>query len=481
MNSMADNARVRSEQRKAATGRKALRSGYLMPGDMAGADSDGLQDYRGIELPDRLVGALSSGMVPIGRLRNPRTRFTAEAWLPWEILNTHVAIVAPTGSGKTHGLIVPWILGALNAGVRVIASDVTGALLPQIQEARKATGGPIFSLTRWNPFNKAASSRWNPLLEVSDDTSRVRLAAALVGDPDKVDSKDKFFVERDQRWLDGLIKLALGIRSDATLNDIYELLSNKTDLEDLIDSYPSLSRNIAELVGMSDQDYSLAIGSLKNKLVWFSYENPREVTKESKFRLEDIIETPGLLLIGAPLSEGEPAKAAAAMAFAMLRSVTFRRFGQHGLPNAWIIDEAPTLAERIALDDTLATARAAGVGITIAFQDVAQFGDEKKQSRYLSNCRTFITLRDVSESTGNHLKGRLGKHSVEKVSTSVDSRGRRLPQRTTESVPVLEQSEIASPPADFGVYPAIIHCPGLGGLCSPPAVTNRPFIVDLSR
>lgn len=476
-----DERSVRRAQKSLQTTPQALRSGYLFPGEQAGADARGLMDYRGLETPERIAGALRDGVVSLGRLKNPRTGFSADAWLPWEVLNTHVAIIAPNGSGKTHGLVVPWILSFVNAGGRVIANDVKGDLLQNVLMAKQKLDMPGFKVTRWNPFNKKASVRWNPLSEVTDDASRVRLASAVVGDPDKVDSKDRFFVERDQRWLDGLIKLALGIVPTASFNDIYVVLCDKPTLDALIRDNPSLSGNISELLGMSDMDYSLAIGSLKNKLMWLTYDNPRYVTRESDFRLDEIIESPGLLLIGSPLSEGEPAKAASAMVFAMLRSVTFQRFGMDGLPNIWMLDEAATIAERIALDDTLAVARSANVGIVLAFQDVTQLGNEEKQNRYLANCRTMITLRDVADATATHFGKRLGQHTVQKVSTSLDARGRHMPQVATETVPMLGPTEISRPPADFGTYCGIVHCPPLGPLCRPAAVTSQPFIVDLLR
>ncbi len=170
------------------------------------------------------------------------------------------------------------------------------------------------------------------------------------------------------------------------------------------------------------------------------------------------------------------------MFYAMLRSVTFKEgFGRDGLPNAWIIDEAATLADRIALDDTLATARSANVGIVMALQDVTHFGNEEKQTRYLANCKTMITLRDVSEKTGTFLSKRLGSHTVQRVSTSLDTRGRHMPQVSSASVLILGQSEIASTPTEFGTYAATVHRLALGPLCNPPAVTNQPFVVDLQR
>lgn len=476
-----DNWSVSRAQRALRTSGKALSSGYLLPGDQAGADAHGLMDYRGLDVPERIAGAMRDGVVSLGRMHNPRSGYSAEVMLPWEVLNTHVAIIAPTGSGKTHGLVIPWILSFVNAGGRVIANDIKGDLLKQVLEARRQLNVPAFKIARWNPFDRKDSLQWNPLSEVTDDASRVRLASAIVGDPEKVDSHDRFFVERDLRWLDGLIKLALGIRPDATFNDIYEVISDKATLDNLVLSRPELSANVSELPSMSDMDYSLAIGSLKNKLLWTTYDSPRYVTRKSSFTLSAIIETPGLLLICAPLAEGEPAKAATAMAFAMLRSVTFQRFGENGLPNAWIIDEAASVAERIAIDDTLAVARSANLGVTLAFQDVTQLGNEEKQNRYLANCKTMITLRDVSDATGTFFSKRLGKHVVQKVSTSLDARGRHMPQVSTETVPVLGPSEISRPPADFGTHCAIVHCPPLGPLCSPPAVTSQPFIVNLER
>jgi len=476
-----DSFNVRRAQKALYSDKKAMASGYLFPGDQAGVDSGGLMDYRGIYLPENIAPALTGDVVSLGMIKNPRTGFCHKAGLPWEILNTHVAIIAPPGSGKTYGVIVPWILDFINAGGRVIANDVKGDLLNDILSAKKRMVVPPFEVKRWDPMDRKSSKCWNPLSAVSDDMTRTQLVEALLGSVDDYKGNDPYFLERDHKWLRGLIKMALAIDPNANFYDIYLLLSNQDDLIDVANANPGLYDGFVELLGYDPGDYHTAVSSLLNKLEWLTFDNARFVTKKSDFDLETITETPGLLLIGSKLSDGDPAKAAASMMFAMLKSTYSKRVGKEHLENAWIIDEAAVVAKRISLDMTLSQVRSYNVGITLALQDVTQLGDKDAQSRYLSNCKTFITLRDVSDATAEYFSKRLGTHSIQKVSASLDARGRHLPQTTVEQVPILGHSEIMHPPADFGTYCGIVHTPTLGSFCQPPGVTNNPYIVDFTR
>lgn len=483
-NTLFDVLNVRKGQKALYSAKAAAQTGYIFPNEQVGVDSAGLMDYRGVEWPESISGALpkSCGVVPIGELRNPRTKFATDAWLPWQVFNTHTAIIAPTGSGKTYGLVVPWILSFIKAGGRVITNDVKGDLLDCLLKAKDDFEVANFSVTRWDPMDKRFSKRWNPLSEVHDDASRNRLVTALLGDISKAKGESKFFLERDHRWLDGIIKMSLAIEPNANFFDIYQLVSNQNDLADTIGANIGICNEISDMAQLSTYDYSLAIGSIKNKLRWLTYDDAKYVTSKSDISLENIIETPGLLLIGSNFNNGEPAAAAASMMYAMLRSVTFKRHSNDAcLENAWIIDEAAVIANRISLDETLSLARSANLGIALALQDVTQFGNEEDQNRFLSNCKTFITLRDVSDATAKFFCKRLGSHTIQKVTSSLDSKGRYMPQISTESVPLLGESEIMHPPADFGVYCGIVHTPTLGSFCDPPAVTNRPYIVDFTR
>jgi type IV secretory pathway TraG/TraD family ATPase VirD4 len=450
----------------------ALRTGYLYPSDYAGADIGGLMDYRGLEWPERLQDVLSGGIVTLGKLKNPRTGFEEQCTLPWDVFNTHTAIIAPTGSGKTYGIVIPWIIMFAEAGGRVIANDVKGDLCDEVLSTIASYSGTL-PIIRWNPMNKRASQCWNPLHEVCDDHTRTQLVTALLGDIGKANSQDKFFLERDHRWLRGFIKLALAIDSNTTFHDIYRLLSDFDSLANTIQINASICGEINEISAMAPYEYSLAIGSIMNKLEWLTYSNARYVTKKSDFSLKEVIDTPGILMIGSDISKGDPAFAAASMMFAMLQSRTFQRPSGTGLENAWIIDESAFLASRISLDNTLALARSKNLGIAISQQDVTQFGNEEAQNKYLANCKTFITLRDVSDATAQFFSKRLGMHTVEKVTSSIANRGYTTPQISVESVPILRTSEIMHPPSDFGRFCGIVHAPTLG--------TNKPFIVDFGR
>src|SRR5262245_27827160 len=97
---------------------RGARRGYLAPGDPAPpptAPTDYF-DYRGVAQWDeaRHLTGLEFGLGAFMDLRRGKPR--GPIGLPAAALNRHAVVIGPAGSGKTHGLLLPWMYAALTCG-----------------------------------------------------------------------------------------------------------------------------------------------------------------------------------------------------------------------------------------------------------------------------------------------------------------------------------------------------------------------------
>lgn len=450
--------------------RMARRTGVLAPGDPppAGVRS-GYLDYRGVALPSEL-GQLHSGLFPIGRMAHPQRGAEVPGWMSWDQVIRHTAVIGPAGSGKTTSLLVPWIISALRAGIAVVAVDVKGDLREEIkaQTASRGAGRLGLPLFRWDIADPRGSRPWNPLAEIHDSQSLNAVVTALLDAIDPT-SKDRYFAERDHRWLRGLLRLALAVSPKASLVDVLAMTLDRRRLDAALATSASHGAELGDLAGYAESDYSLATGGLANRLSWVADRDVADLCSYSSFSLEEILSQPSLCIVGARLSHGEPAAAAAATMLGLLRVAAFGRFGQPSQPMLWVIDEAAVVASRVDLPRLLEVARGAGVGVVVALQDVTQLGDRDARNRQLANCHGLIVLRGCSAETAEHFAGRLGVHSVATTGFASDHRGRALPTVGREQLPVLGTREIMHPP--LGQFAGVGHIP---------SVSARPFLLELS-
>lgn len=452
----------------------------LGPGDPPPL-ADRLQDYwdyRGVA-EERELTQLFQGTVSLGVYWHPKRGAGRPLFLPANLLYRNCAVIGPPGSGKTEGIIIPWIVELLQAGYSVVTVDVKGDLFDRLQGVAKKLGIQVWY---WNPSDPMRSLSWNWLDEVRDSRDIEASVQSILGRP-RPNDPQPFFYERDYRWLRaliGIIKEVYGNRSKPHI--LYELVGDQEVIRDLFRQYPQIrgrAVEVADLLQFSPDEHSRAVSGLLNALHLFNEPSVVRVSERSDFRLPSIGRRPTLLVVGASLADARAAEVLSSILLNLLFNFIYRRFGPGGshtaLPLYFILDEAPRLKERINFEEVLSVARAAKVGICLAMQDVAQFGDERQVSAILSNCLTIICLRGVSPTAAKYFSERLGQR-VDQVIVQSRYRGpfdlfsQQGTSVQTMTVPVLREREIMYPP--FGPYCAV---------CQVSPVTNKPFLVDLTR
>lgn len=452
----------------------------LSPGDApfpANRTSDYL-DYRGIAR-QRELGALMQDGISLGRYLHPRGRKGRALSIPIEILQRNCAVIGPPGSGKTEGVIIPWIIELLGRRASVVTCDVKGDLIDRLGPEAQRLGCRLWY---WNSSDPKRSLSWNWMDGLVDHRDIEAATQSILGRPRPNDTQP-FFYDRDYRWLRtmiGIVKAAY--KHTAQPRYLYALVGDQVALRNLFKQCPQIhsqASELADLLQFSTDEHSRAVSGLLNALHLFNTAAIAQVTTRSDFALSDIGSVPTLFIIGASLADARSAELMSGMALSQILNVVYRRFTSGitgtGAPLYFMIDEAARLKERINYEEVLSVSRSAKVGVCLAAQDVNQFGDVRQQNAILSNCLTFIALRGASPDTAKYLSSRLGQR-YEQVTTVSRSRGpfeifsQKGRNSQTTPVAVLGEREIMHPTASQ-------FC----GVIQVAPVSGKPFLLDFER
>ncbi|MET8848668.1 type IV secretory system conjugative DNA transfer family protein [Amycolatopsis sp. NPDC004625] len=453
--------------------RAVLRRGFLAPGDPPPPPGLDLLDYRATATAAE-VGALTGGPVPLGRFLDCRRGLAQPIGLRPEDLLKHAAVIGPPGSGKTHSVIVPWIVSLLRAGCSVATIDVKGDLLGLIKAHAARTGGPTGArLWLWD-YSGAPSHRWNWLAEAGDHRAVEAAVTSILGKQNKADPQP-FFHLRDVRWLRALIRLtrrhSAGLPTPAQL--VGTLAAQPALQAALVGASVQDEQDLRDLAELEPAEYSRACAGLLNSLTLFAEPRVRQVSEASDIRMAEISDVPTLLVGVAPLSDGNLGEVLSGIFLGQVIMQVLGRFGKQKRPLFLVVDEAPRLKNRIDFEEVLAVARGASAGVCLAGQDVAQFGDDAARSALLTSCDTLVVLPGSSSESAAHLSKRLGDRLIETRTVSQTGGSGFVPTFSVSGAvatgPVLGNREIMHPP--FGPHVGVVHAR---------SVTRAPILTDLS-
>ena len=465
---------------------RGARRGYLAPGDPAPpptAPTDYL-DYRGVAAWHEAsnLEACEFGLGMFQDLRRRRDR--GPIGLPGAALNRHAVVIGPAGSGKTMGLLLPWMHAALTIGWSVVALDVKGDLREDFLRYRDIHGRiPGARLRKWDFTDPAHSASWNWLAELSDEPRVDAAITAIIGRAPEQSAVDPYFYQRDYRTLRGLLRF-VGATSPPTVTAAFliRMLEDRSALLAALQANPRAAGapDLSAIAGFSAADHAKVVSGVVTALSALDTPAVDAVTRDVKLNLDEALDTHHCLVVGAPLRGGQVSATLSSLLFNQLKQRLYERFGSGRRPVLLVIDEAAQVADRVDLAQLMEVARSAGVGVVIALQDAAKLRDENDRSSILSNAATFAMLPGASPLSVEAFSRRLGQrfertHGVTSGGAS-QGWGPNIPQQTlgSEAVPVLRERELTQVP--FGRRPAVVHVNAreLG-------ITSKPLLVDLFR
>jgi type IV secretory pathway TraG/TraD family ATPase VirD4 len=470
----------------AARSRSAVRGGVLGPGDPPpppGAPD--FYDYRGIATAREVAfldqRSLGPGSFRLGALLDVRRGGQFPLGLPLDVLRRHAVVVGPAGSGKTAGVLVPWIQAALRTGSSVVAVDVKGDLFEAVLAyARLDPFGPLgVPAAKWDFTDPARSISWDWIGETRDDAEIDAAVTAILGREDR-SVGDPYFHRRDAMMLRGLLRLLPTVTrkgQGVTARSLLALLANQQRMEHVTTTYasaPGATDLTATLNGLSATDYPRAISGVTTALGRLDTAGVDAVTQPSQFQLTDLFSRPTLLVVTAPMKGGDTARFLSSLFLNLLAQRLYRRFGQQNNHMFLFVDEAARIVDRFNFEEVLSISRSAGVSVCLATQDVGQFKDESERSTIFANCATCVWLAGTSPLSAKLLSDRLGSQRVSSLTLNKDpTKWMSGTGHSIVTAPVLGDREIMQPP--FGARCAIAHVNAteLG-------IPTKPMLVDLS-
>jgi type IV secretory pathway TraG/TraD family ATPase VirD4 len=458
---------------------RGARNGILGPWDAPPPPGvHGYWDYRGVARPADITPCTLD--FPLGRYREPR-RWTArdDIGISERIANEHSLVLGPTRSGKTASIIAPWIYHALRLGYSVLAVDVKGRddLIGEVKRYSTSRGSLGAPALKWDYNDPARSVSWDWISGLRSDAEINAAVEAICGRPNPADP-NRFFHQVSMKYLRGLLQLAPTIQGKLALADIVRLLNDQRALSALVaarSGHPGAGR-LSELCPMAPGEFIKYTAELKTHLETLDMAGFASVTKTNGFAFDHLRgSSPVLMIVSAPTSDGELARAAGTLFLGQFVQRALTGFGTHPRPTLLVLDEAARVQDRIDLGATLSLVAGAGVSVLLATQDVSQF-EAKSRDEILANCGTMICLPRVSSETTDYFIRRMGEmpFTTRSSSTSTDRRtgGNRSWTTSTELASVIGHREISTPAPQLGPRPAFVHSPSL---------SPRPIVVDLAR
>jgi type IV secretory pathway TraG/TraD family ATPase VirD4 len=364
------------------------------------------------------VSRPTPGRLTLGTIGRRRRLLAAEH-------ETHVAVVAPTGSGKSTRFVIPWVLEA--EGPAIVCSTKLDVVEATIEH--RARLGQVWV---WDPFGRE-SAGWSPLAGCETWGGALRRAhwmSSALADNDHAAAR---FWNAEAAKLLAPLLFAAALQPGSGMRQVLTWLDRPEDcamqVPDLLEAAGAQSAydQLNAVVTLDDRNRGTTFMSAAHLLD--AYRHP-EVQATDR---PDI--TPQRLLDGAAntlyiVSAEDEQQMLAPLVVAMLAetlSYAQREQRLHGHQLRCVLrvllDETANIAPIAQLPKYVSGVRGAGVRIVTVWQDIAQL-----RARYhdaagtiLSNSQVKLFLGPVSDDdTRRYLEGALGD---EEVQTRTDTVG----------------------------------------------------------
>ena len=344
-----------------------------------------------------------------------------------------VAVIGPTGTGKTTGFAIPALL---EWDGPVIATSIRADLL-EGTIAQRRTAGEVWV---YDPTGSTVepSAGWSPLRACRDWQQALRMAAWLVstaraGERGGLQDSD-FWYAVAQKLLGPLLFAAA--RSGAGMRDVVRWV----DLQDEEEPLRALAQTaeadaiqaFAATINREERQHSGVYTTTETVLAAFSDPGVLATTSATPVIAPDRLLDGGshTLYICAPIDDQERLRPLFTAVIEETVHAVYRRANRPDTrltkPLLLVIDEAANIAPLPDLAQLASTARGVGIQLVTVWQDFAQI-----QVRYgtfaqtvINNHRAKVVLSGVSDTpTLDYLSRLIGEEAVTEISENRDKDG----------------------------------------------------------
>lgn len=390
------------------------------------------------DLGDAVVKRRQPGRFTLGRLDGRLVVSQPES---------HVALIAPTRSGKTTRYVIPWLLE--HDGPAVVTStklDVVEATA----EARARNGGRVWI---WDPFGES-SATWSPLRGCDDWGYALAQAQWIADAADGGDSEIAAYWRGEAAKLLAplLHAAALDCQSMSTVLAWVDAQETKKPMKILSDAARVDAKRQIEAVGKLDDRNKgttyMSAGSLLS-----AYRYPELDRGGVEFTLEEFFRAsrPTLYVVASARHQRLLAPLVVGLLSSILHEAADRMRCRKPLERTLrlLLDETANIAPLRDLPSHLSQAAGNGVRIATIWQSLAQVQERfpRGADGVLANSTTKVFMGPVTdERTRRYIQGLLGEEPVASRSTTHNEAsgilGRSSRTRSSSLRPAASASEL---------------------------------------
>ena len=359
---------------------------------------------------------------------------------PKNHLNSHIIIYGASGSGKTRGIIKPFIMQAIKRGESLVCVDPKGELFESTSQYARDNGTVVKA---FNLLDKENSDGINFLAGIEEDNTLIQtIAETIIKNTSNANERQDFWEKAElnllcallhyvQRQEDPRTHQALPIEQRA-IGDIYKILSTEsiTDLEtrfaDLPKGHPALAPY--GLFKQANRQIwgNIAIG-LGNRLSVFQDELVDKITRYNDIDLLLPGQRPCVYycIISAQDSSLE-------FLSSLLFSLMFTRLpnyarkncpnGRLPIPVNFVLDEFCNVGYLGDFKKTISVCRSFNLNCQLATQGIAQLSDRypnKEWEEIIGNCDTQLFLGCNDQMTAEYISEKCGQVTIRTTNSTM--------------------------------------------------------------
>lgn len=364
--------------------------------------------------------------------------------------NRNIFIVGGPGSFKSAGYVIPNVI--VKNEQSIVVTDPSGEVYEKTANIKRAQG---YDVRVVNYKNFLASDRQNffdyidtdadasivseLIIKSSGDTKQTRDVwfKASVGLLNALILYAKYEFEPKKRNMENIIKFVINNQPKSDNEDTAELDKRFNELEE---GHPAKSMYKFGFDVSEERTRASILLTFVSDLRNYLDSDIKSFTSDSDFDLKDVGRRKTIIYVMLPVL-GNVNQSLSTLFFSQMFEQLYRLGDDNGAklpyPVDFILDEFPNIGVIPDYEETLATCRKYGIGVSTIVQSISQLVDKynrDKANAIIGNHAIILCLGNVNNDTAKYIKDELGNTTVEfETSSSGSSKGSKDSRSTSSN------------------------------------------------
>ena len=333
----------------------------------------------------------------------------------------HVAVIGPTGCGKTSAFFIPNLL-QLPDNTSCVVTDPKGEIEATVGDAMRARG---WNVVAFCPMDKVHSAVYNPLAIARDDTEIAEVSDIILrnGYSAAGQAGDTQWVNFAQPLWEAalLIEIHKAFNEDRipTIQGAYDFIISYTesDRADIVSDIggAALDKYLAYAQSIQSPETAASIKTVVvSSVKLFGRPDVASVTQDGQiFDPSDLRKRPTAFFIQIPERKSSLLKPLSAT---MYWQIIEHILDLNGCPVVFFLDEFPNIGQIPSFAQLAATVRSRKISLNIGLQGVEQLSreySEKEQQDIINNMKTKIYYPGSSGESGTYFSNMAGYSTID--------------------------------------------------------------------